>query len=48
MMHCFQNGKKIVIGEIKTVILNTINPKNSKKLVTTFTWIFHFSLIDFS
>ena len=39
---------KPVIREIETVILNTINPMNSKKCVTTFSWIFHFSLIDFS
>ena len=34
--------------EIRPVVLNTINPMNSKKWVTTFSWIFHFSLIDFS
>ena len=46
--HHFPNRKKLVNREIETVVLNTINPMNSKKLVTTFSWIFHFSLIDFS
>ena len=47
-------GKRSIVArdiykfEIETVILNTINPMNSKKWVTTFSWIFHFSLIDFS
>ena len=44
----FKNHRKLVNREIKTVVLNTINPMNSKKWVTTFSWIFHFSLIDFS
>ena len=39
--HRFRNRKKLVNREIKTVVLNTINPMNSKKLVTTF-------LMDFS
>ena len=39
---------KLVNREIETVVLNTINPMNSKKWLTTFKWIFHFSLIDFS
>ena len=39
--HHFQNRKKLVNREIETVVLNTINPMNSKKLVTTF-------LMDFS
>ena len=34
--------------EIEPVVLHTINPMNSSKCVTTFSWIFHFSLIDFS
>ena len=34
--------------EIKPVVLHTINPMNSTKWVTSFSWIFHFSLIDFS
>ena len=34
--------------EIEPVVLHTINPMNSTKWVTTFSWIFHFSLIDFS
>ena len=46
--HRFPNRKKLVNREIETVVLNTINPLNSKKLVTTFSWIFHFSLVDFS
>ena len=46
--HHFPNREKLVNREIKTVVLNTINPLNSKKLVTTFSWIFHFSLVDFS
>ena len=46
--HRFPNREKLVNREIETVVLNTINPLNSKKLVTTFSWIFHFSLIDFS
>ena len=46
--HRFPNRKKLVNREIETVVLHTINPMNSKKLVTTFSWIFHFSLIDFS
>ena len=48
MMHCFSNHYKLVTCEIKTVVLNTIYPMNSKKWVATFSWIFHFSLIDFS
>ena len=39
--HRFPNRKKLVNLEIETVVLNTINPMNSKKLVTTF-------LMDFS
>ena len=46
--HRFPNRKKLVNREIETVVLNTMNPMNSKKWVTTFSWIFHFSLIDFS
>ena len=46
--HRFPNREKLVNREIETVVLNTINPLNSKKLVTTFSWIFHFSLVDFS
>ena len=34
--------------EIEPVVLHTINPMNSTKWVTSFSWIFHFSLIDFS
>ena len=34
--------------EIEPVVLHTINPQNSTKWVTTFSWIFHFLLIDFS
>ena len=34
--------------KIKPVVLHTINPLNSTKWVTTFSWIFHFLLIDFS
>merc|ERR1712208_218278 len=34
--------------EIEPVVLHTINPMNSTKCVTTFSWIFDFSLIDFS
>ena len=34
--------------EIKPVVLHTINPLNSTKWVTTFSWIFNFLLIDFS
>ena len=34
--------------EIEPVVLHTINSMNSTKWVTTFSWIFHFSLIDFS
>ena len=34
--------------EIELVVLHIINPVNSTKWVTTFSWIFHFSLIDFS
>ena len=45
--HHFPNHKKLVNREIETVVLNTINPMNSKKLVATFSWIFHFSLVDF-
>ena len=39
--HRFPNLKNLVNREIETVVLNTINPMNSKKLVTTF-------LMDFS
>ena len=41
--HRFPNREKLVNREIETVVLNTINPMNSKKLVTTSSWIFHFS-----
>ena len=34
--------------EIEPVVLHTINPMNSTKWVTSFSWIFDFSLIDFS
>ena len=34
--------------EIERVILHTINPVKSTKWLTTFSWIFHFSLKDFS
>ena len=34
--------------EIELVVLHTINPVKSTKWVTTFSWIFHFSLKDFS
>ena len=34
--------------EIKLVVLHTINPQNSTKWMTTFSWIFHFLLIDFT
>ena len=40
-MDRFPHRKKLVNREIETVFLNTINPMNSKKLVTTF-------LMDFS
>ena len=45
--HRFPNHEKLVNREIQTVVLNTINPINSKKLVITFSWIFYFSLVDF-
>ena len=34
--------------EIELVVLHTINPVNSTKWVTPFSWIFHFSLIGCS
>ena len=34
--------------EIEPVVLHTIDHMNSTKCVTTFSWIFDFSLIDFS
>ena len=34
--------------ETEPVVLHTINPPNSIKWVRTFSWIFHFSLIDFA
>ena len=40
--------QKLFNREIKMVVLNTINPMNSKKWVKNFSWIFQFSLIDFS
>ena len=43
----FQNRKKLVIPEVQLVVLHTIIPMNSTKWVTTFSWIFHFSFIDF-
>ena len=46
--HYFPNRKKLVNREIKTVVLMYINPINSKKCVTRFSWIFHFLFIDFS
>ena len=46
--HRFPNRKKLVNREIETVVLMYINPINSKKSVTSFSWIFHFWLIDFS
>ena len=33
--------------EVEPVVLHTINSMNSTKWVTTFSWIFHFLLIDF-
>ena len=45
--HRFPNHKKLVNCEIETVILISINPINSKKYVVSFSWIFHFWLIDF-
>ena len=35
MMHCFSNWLKLINHEIKMVVLNTINPINSKEWVTT-------------
>ena len=46
--HRFPNREKLVNHEIKTVFLMYINPINSKKCVTSFSWIFHFWFIDFS
>ena len=46
--HCFPNRKKLVNREIETVVLMYVNPINSKKCVTRFSWIFHFWFIDFS
>ena len=46
--HRFPNRKKLVNREIETVVLMYINPFNSKKSVMSFSWIFHFWLIDFS
>ena len=46
--HRFPNREKLVNREIETVVLMYINPINSKKSVTSFSWIFHFWLIDFS
>ena len=46
-MDSFENRKKLVIRESEMVVLNTMNPMNSKKWVMTFSWIFHFLLIDF-
>ena len=46
--HRFPNRKKLVNREIETVVLMYINPINSKKSVTIFSWIFHFWFIDFS
>ena len=46
--HRFPNRKKLVNREIETVVLMYINPINSKKSVTSFSWIFHFWFIDFS
>ena len=40
--------EKLVNREIETVVLMYINPINSRKYVTSFSWIFHFWLIDFS
>ena len=45
--HRFSNRKKHVNREIETVVLVYINPINSKKCVTSFSWIFQFWLIDF-
>merc|ERR1711867_250773 len=46
--HRFPNREKLVNREIETVILMYINPINSKKSVTSFSWIFNFWFIDFS
>ena len=40
--HRFPNRKKLVNREIETVVLMYINPINSKKYVTSFSWIFRF------
>ena len=37
----FFHGFSFYILQNISVVLNTINPMNSKKLVTTFSWIFH-------
>ena len=33
---------------LEPIVLHTLNPMNCKKCVTSFSWMFHFSLIDFS
>ena len=47
VLHSFENRKKLVIRESETVVLNTINPMNSKFCVTRFFRFFHFSGLNF-
>ena len=44
----FQNCSHHVFGIFEPVVLMYINHINSKKCVTSFSWIFHFWFIDFS
>ena len=45
ILRCFSKNDREI--EIEPVILHTINPLNSIKWVTTFSWIFHFLLNNF-
>ena len=47
-MHYFGNFFSKSDREIESIILHTINHRNSTKWVKTFLWIFHFLLLDFS
>ena len=47
IVHYFATFSSKNDREIELVVSHTINPVNSTKWVTTFSWIFHFSLKDF-
>ena len=47
-LHIFENRSNHIFSFFEPVVLMYINPINSKKCGTTFSWIFCFWFIDFS